>query len=370
MKNVNETRGRTLKKLLKQIKDIWPVSKEEIVVFFKQLSAMYQAGIPLVSSIGGIAKSQEEGKFKEALKMVFRDLLMGELFSKALTKHKAIFSGIELGMIKVGEETGKLDKIIERIVAHKEKDLILINKVKAALIYPLVVFIGSVILVFVLMNFLFVNLLETISQFGLPIPFSTLLLLNFARLLKNPILFVLLLVIVFLVGNIIKKYIDTPQGKENRDALFLKLPLVGKIVQKIVSARFCRALGALYDSGISIILALPAAAEVTGNYALVKEIRERLDVVKGGTIIALGIFSSPIFPPLVGRMVRTGEHSGKLGYLLIKVAEFYENEVSYALETFMTTIEPFMIGVIGVIVGFIMYATLSPLYNMIATFSG
>lgn len=349
---------------------ILPVSRQDIVIFFRQLAAMHQAGITLVASIRIIAKGQPEGRFKNIIDEISRDLLMGKSFSSALAKHRDVFSGVNLGMIKAGEEGGTLGSILERVAFNEEKDYNLIRRVKAAITYPMTVFIGAVLLVFLLMNYLFAGLLETILQFGIPLPLPTLICYYFSRVLHNPVS-VFILLIIFAGGIIAaKKYLDTPKGRENRGFLVIRLPLIGSIIKKIISARFCRILGTLYECGMPIISAIGVTAEACGNSALVKEIKSRINLVsKEGESIAEGIFSSYFFSSQVRQIVNVGERSGKLGPLLIKIAEFYESEVDFALDTFTTTIEPFMIGFIGIVVGFIMVAVLSPLYKIAAVFS-
>lgn len=348
---------------------ILPANRQDIVIFFRQLAAMHQAGITLVASIRVIAKGEPKGRFKNIIDEISRDLLMGKSFSLALAKHRYVFSSVNIGMIKAGEEGGTLGSILERVAFNEEKDYNLIRRVKAAITYPLTVFIGAVLLVFLLMNYLFASLLETILNFGIPLPLPTLICYYFSRVLHNPV-YVFILLIIFAGGIIAaKKYLDTPKGKENRGILVIRLPLIGSIIKKIISARFCRILGTLYECGMPIIAAIEAAAEACGNSALVKDIKERINIVREGGTIALGIFSSSFFSSQVKQIVHVGERSGKLGPLLIKIAEFYESEVDFALDTFATTIEPFMIGFIGIVVGFIMIAVLSPLYKIAAVFS-
>lgn len=358
-----------LTKLFHSLSCLLPVSREEVILFVRQITAMYQAGLPLLPSVEAIGRGQREGRFKKLLQEMAQDLEKGSSLSEAMGKHRRTFSPLNLGLMKAGEEGGVLGRMLERIAFHEERDLHLVRQVKAAMTYPLVVFAGAVTLVFLLMNYLFANLLVTISQLGVALPFSTMLLLGFARFLKDPVWLGFSLAVLVSVAFGIRSFLRTPRGMEYRDLASMKFPVGGVIVRKVISARFCRALGTLYECGVPLMAALEAASEATGNTLLTKEVRERLPRVGSGALLSDGIFSASLFLPMVRQMVKSGEESGELAALLFKVAEFYESEIAYALDTFTATIEPFMIGVLGLLVGFIMIATLSPLYGIISTFS-
>lgn len=359
-----------VKTKLSEVVSNWlPISKEEVVVFLRQLTTMYQSGLPIVSSIGSIAQGQPKGKFKNILEKMFLNLATGATLSATMANYSNIFSCVDLGMVKAGEKGGAIGEILDRVAFHEEKDLHLMRRVKATMTYPVIVFAGAVLLIFLLMNYLFAGLLETVVQFGGSIPLPTMILLFIVRVMKNPFLMFLAVFVLFIIVVTVKNYFKTPQGVLNKEILSLKLPLTGKIVRKIISARFCRALGTLYHCGVPLIIALETACEAVGSVLLASELRDRIPKVEQGGKLSDEVFSAPLFPPLVIRMVRAGEITSKLDELLFKVAGYYEDDIEYALESFMTTVEPFMIGILGLVVGFIMVATLSPLYQIINNFS-
>lgn len=338
------------------------VSTKELVLFSRQLSTLVSAGVPLVQGLTILEEQVESKLFKSVVHTIKDDIESGQSITDALRKHPNAFEELYVSMIKAGEVGGILDVILERLSAYLEAAENLKAKVKGAMMYPLVVsIIASAVTLFLLMGV--IPTFSTIfAGFGAELPFITQILIDLSYGLRK----FWYLVIGAPVGIVfaLKQYRKTDLGKRNLDAISLKLPVFGILLKKVAVAKFTRTLGTLIKSGVPILQALETVAKTAGNKVIEIAIMTARESVKEGERIAVQLKKANIFPPMVIQMVAIGEETGNLDTMLSKIADFYDQEVDTAVKALTSMIEPIIIVVMGVVIGFIVIAMFLPMFEL------
>jgi len=338
------------------------VKAKELVLFSRQLSTLVSAGVPLVQGLTILGEQVETKLFKGIVQTIKDDIEAGQSITDALRKHPNAFEDLYVSMIKAGEVGGILDVILERLSAYLEAAENLKGKVKGAMMYPLVVSIiaGAVTL------FLLMGVIPTFSKifegFRAELPFITQFLIDLSQLLRN-FWYIILLTPVALIF-FLKQYRKTEIGQRNLDSLLLKAPVFGVLLKKVAVAKFTRTLGTLIKSGVPILQALETVAKTAGNKVIEIAILTARESVKEGERIAVQLRKANIFPPMVVQMVAIGEETGNLDTMLSKIADFYDQEVDIAVKTLTSMIEPIIIVVMGVVIGFIVVAMFLPMFEL------
>lgn len=338
------------------------VKAKELVLFSRQLSTLVSAGVPLVQGLSILEEQVESKLFKGIVHTIKEDIEAGQSITDALRKHPNAFEELYVSMIRAGEVGGILDVILERLSSYLEAAENLKSKVKGALMYPLVVTIiaGGVTL------FLLMGVIPTFSKifagFGAELPFITQILIDLSEILRKFWYVVLASPVVAVVA--LRQYRKTDIGLRNTDALSLKMPVFGILLKKVAVAKFTRTLGTLIKSGVPILQALETVAKTSGNRVIEIAIMTTRDSVKEGERIAGQLKKANIFPPMVVQMVAIGEETGNLDSMLAKIADFYDQEVDNAVKALTSMIEPIIIVVMGVVIGFIVIAMFLPMFEM------
>ena len=342
------------------------VKPRQISLFTRQLATLIDAGLPLLRSITVLKKQLKPCKFQDILGAVASDIEGGSTFSEALGKHPRTFSKLYINMVKAGEIGGVLEKVLNRLATFSERDLALKKKIKAALIYPIAVVAVICLVLYVIFAFVIPKFTEMYKDMGSALPGMTLFLIKMSDMAKEKGWYVVPGTIVGIV-LIFKLVNRTSNGRFFLDKIKLRLLIFGPLVQKAVVARVTRTLGTLISSGVPILQALNIVRDTSGNEVFSRAISTVHDSIREGESIAVPLQTSKIFPPMVINMIDVGEETGALDSMLMKIADTYEEEVDIAVSGLTSLLEPVLIVVMGVVVGFIVVSLFLPLVKLAST---
>ena len=338
------------------------VKPAELAMMTRQLATLLGAGFPLVSAIYTLIPQASSTTFKRILSQIKDAIEEGSSFAEALALYPDTFSPIYINMVKSGESSGTLELVLERLADISERQQALSNRIRSALAYPILMLIIGVIVLFVLLTYIVPSITAIFTDMGQTLPTPTRLLIATSEFMKTGWWIILLGLIVLVAGfRQIKK---TDAGKYRLDQLVLKLPVIGNLVRKLAVGRFARTLGTLLDNGVSLLTALKIVQNVVGNRLVADTIEFAASEVEKGNSLARPLAASNIFPHISIQMVQVGEQSGDLETMLSKVADIYESEVENAILSLTTLLEPAIILVMGVIVGFIVLSICLPIFEM------
>lgn len=347
------------------------VKMNDLVMFTRELSAMVGAGVPLLRSLTSLEEHAESPALKKVLVDIIQDVESGMGISDALEKHPAVFDDVYVNMVRAGESAGILDDILKRLAMQQEKNATIRKKIKSAMTYPMVLVGITIIAFFGLMLFVIPQIGNIIKDLGGPdaeMPALTQAMLS----ISDFIISFWYIVIPAIVGSIVAllRYIKTPKGKAVFHRLILKAPGIGLLVQKIAVARFARTFSALIGAGVAVLEALNVTAHAVGNVMYEEALLTAAEEVKNGAPLSSIIGSNPLFPAIVAQMLAVGEETGQTDTVLVKVADFYEEEVDVAIEGISSIIEPAMILVMGSMVGLIAASVMGPIAGMSQSIQG
>ncbi|BAT56074.1 type II secretion system protein [Nostoc sp. NIES-3756] len=339
------------------------VSVKEKAVFSRQLATLVNAGVAIVRGLGVLGDQCTNKKMKQALLDISNDVQSGVNLSDAMRKHPDCFDGLYVSMIQAGEVGGVLDEVLNRLAKLLEDTARLQNQIKSAMAYPVVVgFLATSI--FVGMTVFLIPIFAKIFQdLGTELPALTQFLMDCSTLLRSP-------ASVVLVGGLaaarfaFTQYYKTRVGKETIDRLSLKMPLFGDLIQKTSVARFSRTFGSLTRSGVPILTSLEIVRDTSGNQVVSNAIDAARAEIQQGGMISIALQKEQVFPPMAIQMISIGEETGELDAMLMKIADFYEDEVEQAVKALTSVLEPIMILVLGGMVGTILLAMYLPLFKV------
>ncbi len=338
------------------------VSVKDKAVFSRQFAVLMNAGVAIVRSLGVLSEQCSNTKLKQALVDISTDVQSGMNLSEAMRKHPDCFDGLYVSMIQAGEVGGVLDEVLNRLAKLLEDVARLQNQIKSAMSYPTVVgFIA--VAIFLGMTIFLIPIFATIfTQIGISLPPLTQFLMDASKFLRSPGAFVLLAALIGL-KIAFTQYSKTPVGRITIDRLSLKMPLFGDLIQKSSVARFSRTFGSLTRSGVPILTCLEIVRDTSGNQIIANAIdAARMEIQQGGMISIALQQSDGVFPAMAIQMISIGEETGELDAMLMKVADFYEDEVEQAVKAMTSILEPVMIVVLGGMVGTILLAMYLPMF--------
>ncbi len=338
------------------------VNIDDLVVFSRQLATMVDAGLPIVQALDILSEQIEKKHFKTIVLQVKKDVEAGSSLSEAMAKHPRVFSELFVNMIGAGETSGMLDEILDRLASYLEATSKLIKKVRSALVYPAVIIVMATVITL----FLLIKVVPTFegifSGFGGTLPIPTLILLKVSNALRR--FFPIVFGIVAIIGFIFFRYIKTPGGRLQFDSFMLKIPVLGKVLQKVAVSRFSRTLSTLTKSGVSILTALEIVGKTSGNKVVEVAVNKTRDSIKEGESIATPLTKAKVFPPMVVRMISVGEQTGSLEEMLTKIADFYDADVTTTVDGLTSLIEPAVMIFLGLIIGSIVVALYMPIFKI------
>ena len=361
------------------------VKLQDLVVFTRQLSTMISAGVPLARSLSALQGDAENPYFKEVLGTVTKDVEGGMALGDAFAKFPNVFSEVYVNMVRAGEEGGILDDILSRLALQVEQDASIRKKIKSAMMYPIVILSVTVLAFFGIMLVIVPKIGKILKDLGGPnakLPIYTQYMLDASNfcvsnsiikhvpglaaiplLNKAPnLIFIMGLLGVAAIYGL--RYIRTEEGKYKFHGLLLRMPIVKVVILKIAIARFARTFASLMGSGVSVLDALDVTAAALGNKVIEKELRDAAKEVKNGKQLSEPLSKSDHFPPIVAQMLMVGEETGQIDTVLVKVADFYEEEVSVLIDGLAAVIEPVMIIFLGGAVGLIAASVMGPIANL------
>jgi len=360
---IRETKGRA--GFQDWFNGIQRVKLRDLVMFSRQFATMIDAGLSVVKCLDILQKQTRNPKMKDVIGEVKRDVGGGMSLTEALQKHPRIFSPLYVNMMRSAEAGGILDQVLDRLSTFLEKEQETRNKIKSAMMYPAVVFCFAVLMLIALLFFVLPKFKGIFETMGLELPLTTSLLLNSSDYMTR----YWYIALVALIGAVVlvKALARTEKGKYAIDAAKLRLPVFGDLILKTGVSRFARTFGTLISSGVPVLRALEIVADTAGNRVISETVARARVSIKEGEKISTPLFGSKIFPVMVTQMIAVGEETGRLDQMLVKVSNFYDEEVDSTLKSLTSLIEPLMIVGLGFIVGFIAVSVISPIYSLVGS---
>lgn len=345
------------------------VTDKDLVVFTRQFATLFSAGIPIVQGLEIMAKQLENKVFRSVISEVKDSIETGSTVADALRKHPSVFDSLYVNLVAAGETGGVLDTVLVRLAGYIEKIMKLKKKVKGAMIYPSVIMSVAVLVVAIIMLYVIPIFAQIFSEMGVALPLPTTIVIGFSNFLGGiGGLILLVSFIMTIVG--IRQYRKTEQGRKVTDKFLLGLPIIGDLIKKVAVARFTRTLGTLIGSGVQILESLEICAKSSGNKVVEKEVFDVKSEVTTGRTISETLSNSKVFSPMVVQMIHVGETTGSLEQMLLKIADFYDDEVDQSVANLTTLLEPLMIVFLGITVGFIVIALYLPIFKLGGVITG
>lgn len=341
------------------------VKTKDIAIFCRQFYTMLNAGVTLVNCIDILRNQTVNKKLRKTINLVYDDLQRGQTLSESLNKYPDIFPELFINMVEAGELSGNLDIIMDRMAIHFEKENKIKNKVKGAMVYPLVLGVLSIVVVIFLLVVVMPTFVSMFEGSGVMLPLPTRILLGISDFIKK--YWYIIILIGSIMVYIINKYLKTDRLKYLIDSIKFKIPIIGNNTEKVITSRFTRTLSTLLSSGVPLMKALEIVSKIVGNKVASEGILNAKEELSKGIDLATPIEEIGIFSPMVISMIKIGEQSGSLDEILEKTADFYDEEVETSLKKLTTMLEPLMIIVMALVIGGIVIAMVLPMFDMINT---
>ena len=338
------------------------VKLKDIAIFCRQFYVMLDSGLSIGKALNILIEQGEKPKIREALIGVNGDLKRGETLASSMRKRKDVFPNLLTSMIDAGERSGNLDIILKRMAEYYEKETKIRGKIKSAMIYPIVLGVVAIIAITFILTFVMPTFVQMFEENNVDLPMSTKMVLGTSKMLGKYgiIIFLILVTAIILLG----KYLKSEEGQYKLSIINLKIPVIKKLTQKIIVSRFTRTMGIVSSSGMSLVTSLEIVSSVVGNKIAEKELLKVKEKVLKGEGLGDSIMKIKIFPPMLASMVKVGEEAGSLDSILDKTADFYDDELKREIQTATALIEPAMIVVMGIIIGFLLISILTPMFKM------
>ncbi|MBI2352464.1 MAG: type II secretion system F family protein [Deltaproteobacteria bacterium] len=338
-----------------------PVKRRELINFTLHLSTSIGAGIPILQSFEDMEQQTTNKSMRKAVQVIMEDLRGGSSLSDALSRHPHIFSDVYVSMVKAGEASGSLDKVLQRLISFLEWQDSLASEIKRASIYPTTVLVAILILMSVLLGFVFPRILPVIQRLNTPLPFITRAVMTAADIVRYGWYWILLGIASFFVLVRILK--ASEGGLLILDAIKLRLPVIGGLIEKICLSRFSHHLGILLRTGVDITQSLSIAERVVGNAVIAQAVGEAREKVIQGGALWRSLQETGVFPPLVIRMIFIGETTGTIDSTLEKVTGFYDREIPSTVKKLIAVLEPLIIFFLAAVVLIVALSIFIPLYG-------
>ena len=338
------------------------VKLQELVVMSRQLATLVRAGISIIECLASVSAQTDSPTLKKVLDDIRLDVLTGSTLTEAMQKHPAVLSDMYVSLVQAGETGGVLERTLEIAATQYDQEAELREKVKAAFVYPVLVLVASIAVVFFMLVFIVPVFAKVYNQFHAQLPPVTQALVVLSDLIVH--YWWLVGLITYAIYFALKKYSATPGGQRVFDILKLKMPLLGDLNRKIAVSRFTQTFSGAISAGVPILRALQIAAQTSGNLIMVEAIQKVSNAVKEGSTLSAPLEQSGQFPPMVTRMIAAGEHSGNLDTMLDEITKFYNRDIEYAVGKLTRILEPAMTVIVGGIVLFVLLALYMPIFNL------
>lgn len=338
------------------------VSSKDLAIFTRQLATMIGAGLNLLEALNVIAYQSSQGQLKNVISDVSHDIQSGNTFSQALSRYPRVFSKVYISIVKAGEASGSLDKVLTKLAETLEKQDSFQKKVTGALIYPAIVLVAMVIVMIIVTVFIVPKITSVFTELGGDLPLPTQIVIFLSNLMLN--YWYIPLGLVIITPFAYRYYANTPDGREFISSFLLKIPVLGTLIAQSTLTTFTRILSILIGSGVTILEALKISTDTVGNYQFRKALLEVSSAVEKGSSLSVPISRQKIFPPIVGQMMAVGEETGQTDEVLDKLSRYFETETEAAVKNITTAIEPIVIIMLGLMAGFLVLAVILPLYSV------
>jgi type IV pilus assembly protein PilC len=339
------------------------ITIREKALFASKLSALVDAGVPILRSLDLMRTQQRSTLFRKALTAMTREVNQGESLGNSMRRWPQVFDNLTIALVEAGEAGGVLDETLKRLAILLEDNAKLQNQIKGALGYPITVLVIAITVFLGMTIFLIPTFSGIFDQLGAKLPLFTQMMLDLSKLLRSSFSF-------FLVGGIgvgifmFSRYYATPTGRRSVDALSLKIPLFGDLIQKTATAQFCRTLSCLSKAGVPILMSLEIVRDITSNSTIGDAISSSRNEVSEGVPLSAALDMKKVFPDMAISMMAIGEETGEMDAMLSKVADFYEDEVAATVKAMTSMLEPVMIVLVGIIVGSVLLAMYLPMFSV------
>ena len=342
-------------------------SQKELAVFTKQFSLMISNGVDMIRCLSMLEQQQKRRGFKKVIGQVIALVQNGASLSDSLETFPKVFDNLYVALVRAGEASGKLDKILKQLVIYIEKSAKIKSQVRSAMMYPIMVLVVAVGVISILLAFVVPQMTKQFQDSGQQLPELTQIVVDSSEFFRTE--FHVIFGAIFAAIIALKMWANTPGGRQIVDSLLLKAPVIGDVMTKISIGRFCSTMATMLGSGVQILQSLDICAASAGNVIIEKFILRVKEEISKGRSFSEPLSETPLIPMMVTSMVSVGEASGTLDETLSKVTEIYEEEVDRAIETMTSMIEPIMLVVLGGIVGFLLIAMYLPIFDMAGTVS-
>ncbi len=339
----------------------------DVAIFSRQIATMMASGVPMVQSFDIIADGQKNVRFKNVLLDVKQNIEGGASLHEALARYPVQFDELYCNLVHAGETSGVLDTVLDTVATYKERTEALKKKIKKALFYPMMVLAVVFIVILIMLLFVVPVFAKTFQDAGAQLPAPTQFLVDASEFMQSYWYIVIGIIVGGIAAIVIVKK-RSPKFAHFLDRVALKMPVMGSIVRNTAIARFARTLGVTFRAGVPLVEALDAVAGATGSIVYGNAVRQMREDISVGHQLQLAMKQTNLFPNMVVQMTGIGEESGALDNMLFKVAEFYEEEVSNAVDTLSTLLEPIIMVVLGTLVGGIVIALYLPIFKLAGTF--
>lgn len=339
------------------------VKSKDLAIFCRQFSTIITAGISVVECVDILRKQTENKRLKQALNEVYEDVQKGLTLSASMRKFKNVFPEMLVNMVAAGEVSGALDIIMNRMMTHYDKEHKLNQKIQGAMVYPILLIFFSFAVSYILLAFVLPTFVDMFVSMGVTLPAPTRFLIKISHFLNQ--FWYIFVLVIFLTIYFFRRSLATTDGKMKFDAFKLYMPVIGPVNQKVATARFSRSLATMLSSGITILDAIELVTKVIGNQALSQKILESTERLKKGEGISGPLSQIKAFPPMMISMIRIGEETGALDKMLESTADFYDEEVSFAVDKMVALINPLILLVMAGVVSFIVMSVALPMFDIV-----
>jgi type IV pilus assembly protein PilC len=349
---------------IRQLRSFVRINRRDLVIFTRQLATMVSAGLPIVMALRVLEEQATNRRLRETIGSVRAGIERGGSLSSEIAKHPQAFFEFYVNTVRAGEISGVLDVSLDYLADYLERELDLVQRVRTAATYPLLVLVFTLVIAAAAIVFIVPMFVQIFRSFKVALPLITILMLRVSEAVRALWWLVVLAIIVSVVGMIALR--GTRGGQRVIDSFMLRLPILGSIVKKLAFARFGRSMAVVIRSGVPMLEGLAAVANALGNRVIGDAIAVARERMRQGRTMADSLSRSPLIPPMVVQMVRVGEETGAMEDVLNKVAEFYEREVDNTVKRFASVVEPLLIVAVGGVVGLVALAVLLPIWTLIA----
>jgi len=350
--------------IVRRIRD--RITSKDITTFTRQLATMINAGLPITESLL-VLRNQSKGSMQKVVSQMLADVEGGQSLSSAAEKHPKVFSRTYVALLKSGESGGVIDQVLVRLADNLETQEEFKGKVKGALIYPTIIVVGMVAVALIMMIFVIPKLLSLYADFNAELPLPTRILMGISNFAVS-FWWLFLLVIVGVVYGL-RLYRKTPEGRRKTDELMFKIPIIGELQKQVMLTELTQTLSLMVGSGVSILEGLNISADVMGNVVIGDALRVAAKDVEKGFPVAYSFSKHPdAFPYILSQMIAVGEETGKMDEVLAKVSHVFEVESDQKVKALMASVEPLVMVVLGIGVGFLVIAVILPIYNLTSQF--